>query len=249
MAFKKSGASIPDPENPEQLRRRLSLLFTTMAMLALKHTNRPLIQGTTPEHVHKYCAYLLGEHVWEMLGKDQDGNSIATPSWALVLSYERAVRKKAFRLLQDAGNTDNWVTCLERAWNDPLTKERNFVTPLALSSAQAAGSWKRAAEGSWGQSVSKKKDKGKGRGRDTKEQKGKGKGKTKFSGCAAKTPDGRSICFSFNNPGVRCQNRQCAFLHVCGKCFQKHPLYQCKGNKGLPPAAPADTQGGGAGHN
>ena len=67
---------------------------------------------------------------------------------------------------------------------------------------------------------------------------GKGKG---MDQCAAFTPEGKRICFSFNNSQVRCKRKGCIFEHVCGRCFQKHPIYQCRGNGGKVP----ETQGSG----
>ena len=65
--------------------------------------------------------------------------------------------------------------------------------------------------------------KGKGQGKG-KENKGKGKA----TWCAAKTQDGKPICYAFNNPSEGCKNPKCTFAHVCGKCFALgNPLFSC----------------------
>ena len=67
--------------------------------------------------------------------------------------------------------------------------------------------------------------KGKGQGRG----KGKGKKGSRDTGCAAETPDGKRVCYSFNNKQEPCTRKKCQFLHVCGKCFKDHPMWspQC----------------------
>ena len=67
--------------------------------------------------------------------------------------------------------------------------------------------------------------KGKGKGRPTKGG-GKAKGVTK-AGISHRTPDGRNICFKYNNKEEKCKVCKCTYLHVCGKCFQQHPAYDC----------------------
>ena len=57
--------------------------------------------------------------------------------------------------------------------------------------------------------------------------KGGGKGFTN-QGMAFATPDGKSICFKFNNQSEKCKaGNKCKYLHVCGVCFKKHPAYEC----------------------
>ena len=76
---------------------------------------------------------------------------------------------------------------------------------------------------------------GKGKG---KSHKGGEKGKNKkrrgnsagspAGGCAAQTPDGTKVCYKFNNIGG-CTQQNCAFAHVCGRCFAAGvPMHRCK---------------------
>ena len=142
---------------------------------------------------------------------------------------------------------------------DATTKERYFTTPMSIAATSGIpaemqySNNKRpyAAIGSGGgkgggkgQGSPKGKG-GKGGGKGGKPwqpfaAKGKGKG---MDQCASVTPEGLRICFSYNNSAVRCRKggKGCSFAHVCGRCFQKHPIYQCRGNGGRSP----ETQGTG----
>ncbi len=126
-----------------------------------------------------------------------------------------------------------------------MVKERFFTTPLALSNMN--GTTKRSGGQDGDQGWSKKQKKGgrgkgsaKGRGKGSKGEKGKGKGR---NGCAFKTPEGKLVCFDFNNPDVGCTKKDCQYSNVCGNCFKAgHAMYNCRGkvNKG-------ETHGSGAG--
>ena len=56
---------------------------------------------------------------------------MAGPSWALILSYEHALRKRMVYYVQK-GHTVK--TALKAAQDDPVTKERYFTTPLRVKS-------------------------------------------------------------------------------------------------------------------
>ena len=133
-------------------------------------------------------------------------------------------------VLMNGGAT--FVDALKTAWQDPVTKERFFTTPLALQ-ASVRGQ-KRNFQDPAGleptPGARARGGKGKGRGNNKgngKNGKGNGKsgGKARPGGCAAKTPDGKSICYSYNNTG--CTRQNCNFLHVCGKCYRQHPMGEC----------------------
>ena len=91
--------------------------------------------------------------------------------------------------------------------------------------------------------------KGKGQGKHGKEKgqygkdKGKvGKGFSQDSQAArweAKTPDGKRICFAYNNPRERC-TCSCNMEHVCRICFGKHPVHM---HKDYPAAGGGDGSG------
>ena len=237
LSVRKQSSSVPLPANPEELRRRLHIFGAAMIMLGLRHTNRPELQGINPNHIHKYLEYLLGEHCYGMVAKNADGHTIATPPWGLIVAYEHAIRKKACSWLND-GTHPTFTQALMAATLDPVVKERNFTTPLALSAARSRPDVLRSDDGD--KSKDKKKGSWKGSGKDSyKGKKGNGKGGKGGAKGASKTPEGRPICFRFNNAKSKCTQKSCRFAHQCGFCFSKaHPSYQCPGKSKGP-----DTQG------
>jgi len=217
----KSSNTIPLPHSAEELRARITLLGRAWAFVGFQQTNCDYLKGVTPQLWQEYLDYLLGEHVWGLKAKDENGLESCAPPWSLLLSYEHAVRKKAMRLVVDGMALGQ---AMRQAWADPVTKERYFTTPLALTAIPR----KRPAVEDSGDPYKyfkgdKGKGKGKGKGKPTK-GKGRAKGVTR-TGIAHKTPDGRNICFKYNNKDEKCKDSKCPYLHVCGKCFQQHPAY------------------------
>ena len=225
FSVKRGSSTVALPTGPEQLRRRLSVMQNALLMMRLKYTAREEIADVEKDVFDKYKDYLLGDFCWGLASTDLHGNQIHTPPWSLVISYEQAIRKKAYSLMTLEGLT--FDKALPAAYKDPVTKERHFITPLALYA-------KRAHPNSeyWGDWNPKGKGKGKGKGKD----KNKGKDTTKG---AATTPEGEKICFRFNQG--KCSWPKCKFAHVCSKCFKKgHNQLNCK-KTGDP--TPGDTQG------
>lgn len=231
LSVRRGATTVPEPSNPEALRKRLSIMQHAYQMVALRHTNRQELQGDYVKAFADYKDFILGEYVWGLNAKDEEGKTVSSPPWSLVLSYERAIRKEAAKKVREG---TPYPAALREAWRDPTIKERHFVTPLALHSKRPTPEvppvpWKYHKGG---------KDKGKG-GKDGKGKKG---GKTVLPGCATHTPDGDPVCYRFNTPNEKCKEKKCRFKHVCGICFGRHPLYQCDHQKRQPP----DTQGQGS---
>jgi hypothetical protein len=270
VRLKRSVANIEEPANPEELRRRLGTMFVGLSFIGLQHTNRAELQGIGPPSAQVYAQFLLGEHVWMLLAKDGDGKPVATPAWGLVLKYEFAIRRRAYKEMQETGR--NFMVCLKESWLDPLTRERNFVTPMAIAAATGRSNIDMTSyqpQTSTGNTNVRtnhlkhdnngRQGRGRGNGRGHagngtsgrgKGQKGRGKGKgqkggsglTVPTGCAARTPDGAPLCFAYNDQNTKCKVKDCYFKHLCGLCFEKHPMYTCRGNRG---SAPSETQGAG----
>ena len=184
-----------------------------------------------------------------MQGKSAEGYTISGPSWAQLLIYEQQVRRKAWASIQ-AGVYSTFVEALKAAWSDPCVKERYLTTPVALASA-ASSSKNHMKSGDLESNRAGKKArttkgnrKGGGRGKGGGKGKGDaGKGGGKAAerlGMSSKTPDGQNLCYGYNDWNVRCKDKDCRFLHRCGKCFGNHPLYACK------PGGRAETQGEGS---
>jgi hypothetical protein len=245
LQMRKGTSTLAEPNNPEQLRRRIKVLGIGLMMLGLRHSNKQFLQGLSPQTFEDFLTYLLSDQCFYMSGKSAEGYSISGPSWAQLLVYEFQVRRKAWSLVQAGSNFGN---ALREACKDPCTRERFLVTPLALSTSGSKRSWGDSAVssgasrdrsgGSKGPGKGTKKNKGSGKGQN-KGGSSKGGGKSGGGQCASRTPDGKAICYSYNNFDVRCRDSKCRFLHVCGSCFGKHPIYACRpGNK-------AETQGEG----
>ena len=245
LQMRKGSATIEDPKNPEQLRKRLKVLSLGLMMLSLKHTNRQFLATINPQLFEDFVSYLLSDNCYYLAGRSAEGYNISGPSWQQLLIYEHQVRKKAWATVQNQGT--DFSTALRAAWRDPVVKERFLTTPVALA---AAGGSKRAYDGDGGGNPRPgKRTQSAGRGKGSYKGKpaaGKGKGKGKGGktagerlGCASRTPDGQAICYGYSDFNVRCREKGCRFVHVCGACFGRHPLYACK------PGSKAETQGGG----
>ena len=228
ITVKRGASTVGEPQNAESLRRRLTLVRNCLMMIAVKHTNRPELQGDYLDVMEQYKDYILGEYVYGLHARDPEGSTIAVPPWTLVLAYEKAVRKQAMKLATTYGTPI--PVALKEAWRDATVKERNFTTPLALYS-------KRPMPFQGGDKEHKYQ-----RG-DGPPKKGDGKGKKAPKGCSDRTPSGQQICFQFNTKGEKCKAKKCKFAHVCGACHSdKHPMYACT-HRTRQDAA--DTQGSG----
>ena len=146
------------------------------------------------------------------------------------------------------------VEALESAIKDTTTKERYFLTPAALSASAYAGENRRTSRSprrdnqpyrresdswneNWGGGSWKKGSKGGSKGK--KGSKGKSKeGSKKYHHTS---PDGRAICFAWNNKNQRCRY-ECGRLHICQVCFGPHPAHACTEGSGKGSAA-KDTAG------
>ena len=237
LQLKKGGSAVPEPINPEGLRKRIKLMGVCLMMLALRNSNRPDLQGCTPQDFEDLLSYLLGEHVWMIAGKSSEGYTVVSPSWSQLLVYEFAIRRRTFSRMESDGLT--FKDALKESYRDSVTKERYFTTPLALASVN-----KRPLafnDGELPQRAQKasrnKGNGGKGGGKNEKGSKGNGKGRGKGKG-KGKGKAKHNYCYAYNNSWERCRNKNCSFDHLCMKCGGKHPVYQCQNGE-----APAETQG------
>ena len=282
MKMKRSTMELDDPLNPEELRKRVTLLIHGLCFISLQHTSRSEIRGISPDLAGKYLSYLLGDEVWMFVARDEEGRTVSTPNWALVINYELQIRRRALKLVYD--DAMPFPDALRSAWKDTVVKNRFFVTPLAIASAtgskkidigngakrpheinddgqqwktprqddQGGRNGKNRGGGGKGQGQGKGRGQGRGRGRGGG-GKGQGKGgKNNFGGggggkgvgvpqgCAKFTPSGEPICYGYNCHRTRCRNPSCSFTHVCGFCFNKHPLYQCNGKSKWNGPSPGD---------
>jgi hypothetical protein len=124
---------------------------------------------------------------------------------------------------------------LSRAVENTTLRERFFTTPCALQVRTSAPStvsgnpWDQGTPPSGARNRPTITDSGKGNQGSSKKQKRNKGGKSDKDGKGSKgknwnAPDGRQICFAYNNEG--CSNRGCARLHVCHRCYGNHPQAQ-----------------------
>ena len=223
LSLKKGGSKTAMPSGPEELRLRLTVLQNTLIMIQLKHPGRRELEDVNFALFEKYKEYLLGDYCYGLRSSEDSGSLV--PPWSLVLSYEHAIRKHAYKVMATAGYS--FGAALTHAYKEPSVKERNFTTPLALH-AKRPQPWTANTE----QPPTKKGRKGakgNGKGKD-------GKGAKKLKEGSDRTPDGKPICFRYNAKG--CKNgAKCHFAHVCMLCFGKHPTVAQDSLPAPPPAA------------
>ena len=200
LTVRRGAATIEQPLTPEA--------FTTMQlcyqMVALRHTNRPDLQGHYARVFSECKEYLLGGYVYGLNARDASGQTVSAPPWELLISYEMAIRREVAKQMNQV--TKPFTAALKEAWKDATTKERRFVTPLALSTKRPTLStpWDPA----WGRWTTKGKDnKGKGKGKD----KGKERRRSVLEHCQSHMPDGSPVCYRFNTSGEACKQKECKF--------------------------------------
>jgi len=220
----KTSPSVALPRDPEELRQRLALLGRAWAFVALGQPNCKYLQGGTPQMWTEYLDYLLGPYVHKLYARDAYGSISSEPPWNLLLSYELEIRRKMVDLMAK-GTAIN--AALPTAYKDSLIKERYFTTPLAIGSSLKRPLPPPADPNNLTKKQRLAIEKGKGKGKGRKGKQGRGGKGTRQDRCAAQTPDGKRICYGFNDKSTPCAKPACTFLHVCGRCFKDHPMWQC----------------------
>ena len=139
------GTKVSLPKGPEELRKQLSPLGTTLIFAGYQQVHKGYLRGLNPQVFVEYVEYLLGDFVWKLASRGANGAVMSTPSWALLLSYEHAIRKAMVKLVAQGKTVKE---ALKNAMEDPVTKERFFTTPLCIEAV--AG--KRHAPAEWNSS-------------------------------------------------------------------------------------------------
>ena len=102
-----------------------------------------------------------------------------------------------------------------KAIKDPEIMNLHFVIPVTTSVASSSSS-STVPKQRTTSPVAKGGNKGKGRGDSAKATKK----------LHVKTPDGRPLCFKYNNNN-KCTAKNCTFVHQCQKCLGSHPKSSC----------------------
>lgn len=222
IRVKKGRMELQPPASGEDLRRRLRTLGYAYCYLRLKHASTQWLQTCEPWIWDAYADYLLGEEVFELRAMDSDGRVVSTPGLDSVLAYDFQVRKLSARLVNDGSDL---AGALRDGYRDVVIKERFFTTPvarMALAPARRPARSRspvRQVAGAKSKAVAKKPAKGSSRGRHALS-----------AGGHPKTPDGKPFFFAYNSLTSRCSATNYRFLHVCSKCFGKHPMSKCDGS-------------------
>jgi hypothetical protein len=237
LRLKKGTRESQPPADSEQFRKKMRVLSHAFQFMKLKFPNKVVWTAITAQDITDHCDFILGEHILGLAAKNELGEVVSMPSWALVMSYEQRVRKLAASKMNEGTDLQK---ALKEARIDGTTKERYFTTPTSMASTFSGGSSNRSrSRGSDYWSDNSKREGGKGGGREKSKGGGKGKKGGKDKGGAkdkgkgggvtwhTHTPDGQSICFSWNNPHERCRGA-CGRVHCCRACFGKHPVHMCK---------------------
>ena len=217
---------VSSPTNSEELRSRIKLLGISFQLASFKHSSRMWLKGMTPQVWLDHLEYILGDQIYGL--KVEVMNSTIEAPWLVVMHYEHAVRKFAVRamMFDNLSLADSMIA----ARKDGPTKERHFSTPVSMAaSVSKQATQKRVPdEGEIPGRKNFKKLKGKGKG--GKEGKGGKGGKEGKGGKGThyphtKTPDGRLICFRFQDG--TCTSKKCNYVHVCAKCLAQHSMAEC----------------------
>jgi hypothetical protein len=222
------------PRSTEELRMKHKIESNVWLMMSSKFKNRSWLKDLTPGCWSKFTDFILGKKVNEIevpcLNSSSNIMVPLRPHWVVVLNYEYALRKAAFKRVRD-GSSTTLSAALKEVVRDPELKEIHFTSPLALGVGFAAPATevddsakrRKLADGGKGSAAKGAKGKGKGKAAGHKAKKGKGKGGKPT--LLSNTPDGRAICFNYNNKGCA---GNCGMVHVCRipGCLAEHPMSQ-----------------------
>jgi hypothetical protein len=233
------------PRGSEELRAKIKLWGNSWIFASLRHVSRPQLFDLNPSFFSTYAEFLCGKEVLGMESKDEFGVVVSRPSLLLVLEYDFRIREEAADLMNSGMS---FVHALTQAQLDTTLRTNCFITPMMASSVSqalaSAGSGRGRARSRSPKGQRKEwvlppppkwnawTAKGKGKGKEGKCKKGKGKGKDGKGKAAASafkngsTPDGRQICFKFNNQGERCKG-SCGRIHCCTSCYRPTPEHAC----------------------
>jgi hypothetical protein len=239
------------PANSEEFRLKLKIESNLWLMVASKLKSAPWLKGLCPQDFLDYADFILGERVLGIKKLDPISGSSAplSPPWAVVLGYDAELRQEAWRRVEEDPGGITISAALKQVVKDPEIKNLFFIEVLAIG-----GNKRKAPEPSLGSadlaapplsktarkkqakasrlaaaSVSSSGDGGVGTGNAPKgggkgKGKGGGKGKGKGNGWCSTTPDGRRLCFAYNN-GESCGG-SCGMVHACrvtGCYSTEHP--------------------------
>ncbi|CAE8592677.1 unnamed protein product [Polarella glacialis] len=137
VRFRKAPKAIAAPKNTEELRTRFKTLAMAFVLSSFKHTSTLWLRTVSMEAFAEYVEYLLSEHV-ASYQLDQDELSLKA-TWSTALGYDLAMRKRMVRSITYPPHLD-FAAAMKQAMQDPVVRERRFITPTALITAATAAS-------------------------------------------------------------------------------------------------------------
>ena len=228
IKIRKSRMETAAPGTMEELRSKMVLMANHYLFAKFRYPNNALLQRLTPFTFLDYVGYLTGKHVAQLETQTVDGITLHKPSVKLLVNYEYQMRKE---VVEQFNMGQDFAEELGRVAKNADVRERHFSTPLAVSSAtqslQQGGGGSKKGEGYFFQEY-----KGKGKGKGKKGKKGK---KGVVSQLHSTSPDGRQICYAWNNKKEGCKGG-CNRLHACRICLDPtHPTYEHPAEDGQKP--------------
>jgi hypothetical protein len=221
----KTTKKVPLPASSEELRNRIKILGVSFQLAAYKHFSRKWLTQMKPSIWQDHLDYILGSEIYGL--KVQVMNRVIEAPWLDVLHFEHQLRKSACRKMMFENYT--MADSMEAVRRDSATKEMYFSTPVSMAASlpkqvQNPPNPNKRKYDKDGKLIEGKGKKGGGRGgKGGKDGKGKG---TKSQFPNTKTPDGRLICFRYQD-GLCTAGKKCKFVHVCARCLATHPMSEC----------------------
>ena len=211
VKIRRSRIETPAPSNLEEFRTKITLMANHYIFARLRYSNKGMLNDVNPFTFLDYVGYLTGKHVAQMETQTIDGVVLHRPSLKLIINYDHQMRKEVVEQM-NAGRP--MAELLKEVTKNADLRERHFSTPLAVSSAaQSLEKAKKDKDNErWHPYPPPKGGKGKHKG------KGKGKGKYKGDFLHSTTPDGRQLCFAWNNAKEGCKG-DCGRVHACRICL------------------------------
>eukprot|EP00435_Cladocopium_sp_Y103_P026843 s3622_g6.t1 len=203
--MKPARATVLMPKNPEELRLRHRRLAIAWEVVKTKHRNPVWLQGRLLDIYRQLSDHILGRHV---AGLQLPGGQ--TPQWETVLKYELEIRKRAYEAVRQ-GDEPTLEAALTKAMKDSEVMNLHFIIPVTTAAASSASSSSTPTARTASPAGSKGGSKGKAKG-----------GVRPAKKLHVKTPDGRPLCFKFNNNG-KCAAKNCNYVHQCQRCLGAHP--------------------------
>ena len=143
----------------------------------------------------------------------------------MIRSRNQEIRKRAYQWVR-RGEVPTLEEGILKGIKDAEVMNLHFVVPVTTHLVAGNASSNKAAPSSTAS---------KGAGKS----KNKGGGNKPTKKLHVKTPDGKPLCFKYNNNN-KCTAKNCNFVHQCQRCLGSHTKSSCKAMRN-------DTSKGGGG--